>query len=127
MQELQLDYRADRDDSGRELVGPGFPQSSLQDSEHGGGIDQVESGRHRRYGALLPRNSSKSPLSAISPSLARARSRTSLWPTSRRAAFTVSFLDLVPRTSAAIVRASWSISTGVFTMVMSSTSLAWHD
>src|ERR1700686_4128965 len=96
---------------------PPLPQLVLKDPEQPRGIDQVQGGAHLRYAVLLPRNSSKSPLSAISPSLAKARSRTSRCPTSRRAAFTVSFFVLVPSTSAAVASASSSISTGVFTML----------
>src|SRR5208282_1178428 len=118
IQELQLDDRAGRDDASGKLIRPRLPQLTLQDPEQPRCVDQVQGRAHLRYAALSPRNSSKSPRSAISPSRASARSRTSRWPTSRRAAFTVSFLVVVPRTSAAIARASWSISIGVFAMAM---------
>src|SRR6266568_5992514 len=120
VQELQLNDGADRDDASRKLIRPRLPRLTLQDPEQSRCVDQVQGRAHLRYDALFPRNSSKSPRSAISPSLASARSRTSRWPTSRRAAFTVSFLVVVPRTSAAIARASWSISIGV--IVISSPS-----
>src|SRR5205823_6110648 len=122
VQELECHNGADSDDAGGKLVRPGLPELRLQNPEQARCVDQVESGAHLRYAILFPRNSSKSPLSAISPSPARARRRTSRCPTSRRAALTVSFFVLVPSTSAAVASASSSISTGVFTMLIGTTS-----
>src|ERR1700728_3229609 len=118
-QKLELDNRADGDHAGRELIRPGLAELLLQDPEQARGVNQVQGRAHLRYAALFPRNSSKSPRSASSPSGASARRRSSRCPTSRRAALTVSFLVLVPSTSAVVARASSSISMGVFTMAMS--------
>ena len=72
VEKLKLHQRAGCDDASRHLIHPHLAVLLLQDAEQARGVDEVERGAHRRYACLLPRNSSKSPWSAISPSLASA-------------------------------------------------------